>query len=105
MGVKNPRQYTVEFKRQAVQLAQELKSGPKAAHQLGVPESNIHTWRKQSKAGVLEGKSSAVAAANSQAKAFTDDEFRKLQRELVELKKVNHILKQAAAFFSQDHLK
>ena len=34
-----------------------------------------------------------------------NDEVRRLQREVAELKKVNHILKAAAAFFSQDHLK
>jgi len=33
------------------------------------------------------------------------EENRRLQRELAEQKKINHILKAAAAFFSQDHLK
>jgi transposase len=104
MGVKNPRQYTIEFKRQAVQLAQELKSGPKAAGQLGISSSNIHTWRTQLKAGVLiGGPKSDVTTKSSQESA--DEELKRLRRENGDLRKVNHILKQAAAFFSQDHLK
>jgi transposase-like protein len=33
------------------------------------------------------------------------EELLRLRKEVSELKKVNHILKSAAAFFSQDHLK
>ena len=100
MGAKNPRKYTAEFKRQAVQLARELKSGPLAAQQLGIPESNIHNWRSLEKDGVL---SRAVLRTGPQP--TLEEENRRLQRELTEQKKVNHILKLAAAFFSQDHLK
>jgi transposase len=104
MGVKNPRQYTIEFKQQAVQLAKELNSGPKAASQLGISSSNIHTWRRQFKNGVLPGgpKSAITAKVTQEA---TEEELKRLRRENTELKKVNYILKQAAAFFSQDHLK
>ena len=105
MGVKNPRQYPIEFKRQAVQLAEDLKSGPKAAAQLGISSSNIHTWRQHLKAGTLVqgGTQSALAMKRPQEPA--DGELHRLRREVAELKKVNHILKAAAAFFSQDHLK
>lgn len=105
MGTKSPRQYTQEFKQQAVQLSNDLKSGPKAAAQLGVPKSSIYTWRNQAKAGDLAmGKNGAIAM-KSETPSSLEQENRRLQRELAELKKVNHILKQAAAFFSQDHLK
>lgn len=105
MGVKSPRQYTLEFKRQAVQLAQELKSGPKAALQLGISASNIHTWKMQ-----FRNESSRVGTPNSatpmsRPPESAEEELKRLRREMVELKKVNYILKQAAAFFSQDHLK
>ena len=104
MGVKNPRQYPVEFKRQAVQLAEELGSGPKAALQLGVSESNIHNWRTRMKAGELpDGPASAKKQASPREPA--EEELRRLRRENMELNKVNTILKMAAAFFSQDHLK
>lgn len=104
MGVKNPRQYTLEFKRQAVQLAEDLKSSLKAATQLGIPKASLYTWRAQAKMGALGGANSAMAAIKPQASS-SEEEIRRLQREVAELKKVNHILKAAAAFFSQDHLK
>ena len=34
-----------------------------------------------------------------------EEELKRLRKEVEELKKVNYILKRAAAFFSQDHLK
>ena len=106
MGVKNLRKYTLEFKRQAIELARDLGSGRKAATQLGVSESNIHNWRTLAKAGALGGSVAGLVAIKSQSPTVnSDDEIRRLRREVSELKKVNHILKQAAAFFSQDHLK
>jgi len=84
--------YTKEFKEQAVVLAKELGSFSKAAEQLGLPASNIHTWEKR-----LEYKT------NTQTES--ELEIKRLRKENLELKKVNSILKSAAAFFSQDHLK
>lgn len=107
MGSKNLRKYSLEFKQQAVELAEVLSSGRKAAAQLGVSESNIHNWRTLAKAGALVGGASGpvVTKTLSQSAADSAEEVRRLQREVAELKKVNYILKQAAAFFSQDHLK
>ena len=95
----------MEFKRQAVQLAEELGSVPKAANQLGIPASNLHKWRVQMKAGALASDKGGMTIKQQQAPLALEEEVRRLQRELAEQKKVNHILKQAAAFFSQDHLK
>ncbi len=41
------RSYTEEFKKDAVKLALELDSTAKAAEQLGISETNIHTWKKK----------------------------------------------------------
>lgn len=104
MGVSHPRKYTSEFKRQAVALAEELGSAPKASLKLGVPESNIHNWREKLKAGAtVAGSRSGMDQAKSGE--LPDEELKRLRRENLELKKINHILKAAAAFFSQDHLK
>ena len=92
----------MEFKRQAVSLAEQLGSAPKAAEQLGVPESNIHNWREKLKAEGAISPSQRQAAVPAES---SDEELRRLRRENQELKKVNHVLKMAAAFFSQDHLK
>ena len=106
MGSKNQRKYTLEFKRQAVQLAQELGSSTEAATRLGISASNVHKWRTLVQTGALGGGKAGVTVNSPQAPAVSlNDEVRRLQREVAELKKVNHILKAAAAFFSQDHLK
>ncbi len=90
------RTFTPEFKAQAVQLARDLKSPTEAGKQLGVSESVIRVWMK---------KSTQVTAIQAQEPGFSIEEFRRIQKENEKLKKVNQILKSAAAFFSQDHLK
>jgi transposase len=95
MGKKTRRHYTPEFKEQAVALAAELKSISKAEAELGIPHGLIHQWRRK-----------IGAPANSVEKSESaEDEIRRLRQENEKLKKVNQILKSAAAFFSQDHLK
>ena len=95
MGKATKRQYTLEFKQQAVELANRIGVG-RAAKQLGVCVSNIHGWKAKEKN--QEPQSAKV-------KVNLEEENRRLQKEVDELKKVNQILKRAAAFFSQDHLK
>lgn len=90
--------YTEEFKRQAVELAESLQSGVAAARQLGISDSLIYAWRHKFKESASKVSSSILQTSES-------EEIKQLRRENAELKKVNHILKSAAAFFSQDHLK
>ena len=102
MEKKNPRKYTEEFKRQAVQLAIELGSPSRAAKQLGVPEANVHNWKwKQNKENTI---STMPLNSTGNAQVADAEELKRLRRENAELKKVNHILKAAAAVFSRDHL-
>lgn len=91
--------YTKEFKKQAVELAESLGSKKAAARQLGVSDASIHNWTVQMKNG---GKLSAPNPSLTPGEA---EELRRLRKEVSDLKKVNQILKAAAAFFSQDHLK
>jgi transposase len=90
------RTFTPEFKAQAVQLARELKSPTEAGRQLGVSESVIRVWMRNSE---------KESVSKSQDPSFSVEEFKRLKAENDKLKKVNQILKSAAAFFSQDHLK
>lgn len=92
------RSFTEEFKKQAVELAQSLGSVAEAARQLGVNDVNIRLWKKK-----LEKES--LKEELSVTDNDLQDELSRLRKENAELKKVNHILKAAAAFFSQDHLK
>ncbi len=89
------RVYTKEFKEQAVELAKEMGSFTAAAKHLGISDSAIHAWKSRASGG-HENRSGLTEA---------QIENQKLRKENIELKKVNHILKAAAAFFSQDHLK
>jgi transposase len=93
------KKYTNEFKQQAVALAGSLSSLSEAARQLGVSDGSIHAWRaKQMLAGIATTPAGELSVSEA-------DELRRLRGEVTQLRKVNHILKAAAAFFSQDHLK
>lgn len=90
------RTFTKEFKQQAVELAASLGNTQEAARQLGVLDSNIHGWKK---AGSPFKDGGTLNLLDER------EELKRLRRETAEQKKVIHILKAAAAFFSQDHLK
>lgn len=99
MSTKSRSRHPKEFQIQALELAKELGSFAEAGRQLGVRDSLLHVWKKKFNFSIEpESKSAAEAIADA-------EEVRRLRRENEELKKVNYILKRAAAFFSQDHLK
>jgi transposase len=93
------RSYTDEFKKEAVALAKEIGIS-KAARQLGISDSNIHGWRAKQ-----EGRPRSNNKPATQLATDEQQELKALRKEVAELKKVNFILKQAAAFFSQDQIK
>ena len=101
MGRPNPRKYSAEFKRQAVDLAKQLGSDREAGAKLGIPSVNIHNWREK----IRLGAALSDDASRAHATETPDEELKRLRRENQQLQKANYILKQAAAFFSQDHLK
>ena len=94
--------YTQEFRLQAVQLAEDLGSAAEAGRQLGVSEANIYAWRSKYSG---QNVTATPAKKSELSPAELAKEIQRLQHENTQLKKVNHILKSAAAFFSQDHLK
>jgi transposase len=107
MEKRKSRTYTEEFKKQAVQLAEDLGSAKKAAKQLGVPHANVHNWKVKLSSGQSLSRSNQknkTKSATSSAAAGVEEENQRLRRENAELKKVNHILKAAAAIFTRDHL-
>ena len=99
MEKRNRRTFTKEFKVQAVDLAEQMGSNNEAAERLGVRPDNIRLWRRQLGRG-LEGDSRTPVQAMADS-----EEIKRLRKQVSDLEKTNYILKKAAAFFSQDHLK
>ena len=95
MGKKSNRRYTLEFKQQAVELASRIGAS-RSAKQLGISVSNIQNWK---------AKTDELAPKDKILKVNLEEENRLLRKKVKELEQVNLILKKAAAFFSQDHLK
>ena len=90
------KQYSKQFKEEALELAESMGNVSAAARQLGISNGAIHAWKRQ-----LQRRSGNPEKQLSEAEL----ENQRLRKENAELKKVNHVLKAAAAFFSQDHLK
>ncbi len=93
------KKYTNEFKLQALELVNQLGSYAAAARQLGIKDTQLHSWKAKFKF-VLKKDTDKAAEVNPESA-----EIKRLKKENEELKNVNYILKRAAAFFSQDHLK
>lgn len=91
--------YTEEFKLESLKLADQLGSVVEATKQLGLKDNAIYNWKKKFKFE-FTGKQTKAASTTPES-----EEIKRLRKENEELKKVNYILKRAAAFFSQDHLK
>jgi len=53
------RQYTDEFKQEAVRLAESV-GGSQAAQQLGIPDSSLWNWIRLSRAGKLSAREPGI---------------------------------------------
>ncbi len=90
------RQYDMEFKLSAVELVERQGySVPAAAESLGVPKSNLYTWRRQYQEGRL-------ASGHKRAQPTAEEaELRRLREENKRLKLETEILKKASAYFAK----
>jgi transposase len=95
MGKRERRDYSPEFKREAVELA-AASSGSisSVALQLGIPSNSLTRW-------VRESKQHGVKAFVGQGVA-RDEELMTLRRELAQVKKERDFLRSAAAYFARD---
>lgn len=92
------RTFTESFKKQAIQLADDLGNIAEACRQLGVSKSNIRDWKmamNKKKTNDTQIGSEVVDAAL----------LKKLEKENKQLRLENEILKKATAYFAADHLK
>jgi transposase len=94
------RQYTDEFKVEAVRLAESI-GGNQAAKRLGIPDSSLWNWIRLSRAGKLEivgGGAAPVKRSITEMEA----ENSRLRRELASTKLDLEIVKKAAAYFAKE---
>jgi transposase len=93
---KVQRTYSVEFKREAVRLAQTSgKPIAQVARELGISDTSIHEWRKQLAAHGDE------AFPGSGHQTAQEEELRRLKRELEVTRQERDILKKALKVFSR----
>ncbi|MBO0779147.1 MAG: transposase [Ktedonobacteraceae bacterium] len=88
--------YTLEFKREAVRLAQTSgKPIVQVARDLGMSDTSIHQWRKE----LAEHGEEAFPGSGHQT--AQEEEVRRLKRELEMVKQERDILKKAVSIFSR----
>lgn len=91
------RQYTKEFKQEAVNLAFKLPSISQAAQELGIPVGTLHSWVQQLKVSGASAKGDSAKAPDIKALL---EENKKLHKELAIVKEEKEILKKAATYFA-----
>ena len=94
------RQYTDEFKVEAVRLAESIGGNP-AAKRLDIPESSLWNWIKLSRAGKLAARH-AGAVSVKRSVTELEAENSRLRRELANAKLDLDIVKKAAAYFAKE---
>lgn len=87
---KRRRQYTEEFRRDAVRLAAKLGNLSAAARDLGVTAKQLRDWRER-----FAGQSVVVPGSIA-----PELEMKQLRREVATLREERDILKKALAIFS-----
>lgn len=100
MGEKR-RQFTREFKLEAIRLAQ-LGEKPvnEVAHDLGIRPDVLRSWKRQ-----LEGRtglSGAEVFPGNGKVTSQEEEIRRLRRELEVARQERDFLKKAAAYFAKE---
>lgn len=94
---KKRRQYSDEFKKEAVRLSEE-KGSKAAAKELGIAQPTMSKWRQI----YLDPKSPSSSGGPSYEELLK--EVQKLKKEIGYLNDINEVLKKSTAIFSKDHL-
>lgn len=94
MKTKTRRQYTAEFKAQAVELLQAGRPAAELAHELGIGMDLIYAWKR--KAQRAQGEQFRSEASGAEGDRGAAQELLSLRREVALLRQENDILKKAA---------
>ena len=89
------KQYTLEFKQEAVRLVESGQSTALAARSLGVIEQTLSNWVKAHRKGMLKGATSKPPVTSEQM------EISRLRAELARVTMERDILGKATAFFAK----
>ena len=97
------REYTPEYKVEAVKLAREVGT-TRAALELGIPKGTVGGWVHKAKIGKIDlgiGQQSPTGGLTLAAELQTiREENKRLAKENARLKKENEFLEEASAFFA-----
>lgn len=92
------RQYTREYKIEAVRLLQESgRSKAQIARELGIHDSLLTRWKAQ-----LESRPAAEAFPGHGNVSSAEEEIRRLRRENEALRQERDFLKKATAYFARE---
>ena len=98
MGQKRQKQYTAEFKRNAVRLVAERdRPIAEVARELGIPYGGLYEWVRKA-----EGKARPGHGAPLVVKTDEEKELDRLRKENDELRMELEFAKKAAAFFAKN---
>jgi transposase len=89
------KQYTLEYKQEAVRLVESGQSLAAAARSLGLAEQTLFNWVKAHRAGRLQG------AGNTSKVSAEQMEISRLRAELARVTMERDILGKATAFFAK----
>jgi len=95
------RQFTPEFKLEAVRLVDGGRSVIEVARSLGVRADMIRKWRRQFAAAAPPTDPREAFPGHGQLTS-QDEELRRLRREVAGLREEREILKKATAFFAKE---
>ena len=94
------RQFTREFKLEAVRLVVEDKQPvAQVARQLGIRADMLRSWKRQFEG--CAGLSAAEIFPGQGRASSADEELRRLRREVERLRQERDFLKKAAAYFAK----
>lgn len=96
---RQARNYTKEFKQEAINLALNSSSVSQAAKDLGIPEATLHTWVFKAK---QRGEVSLPTTSEPINVGKLVEENQKLKKQLARLEQEKAILKKAATYFAKE---
>jgi transposase len=94
MKMRRYRQYSAEFKEQAVELLATGRPVGELAEELGISANLLYAWRQARQSPQIGSEGAGVPRQRDEGNAA--DELRALRRELTRLRQENDILKKAA---------